>query len=79
MAIGSSLILCTLVSEIKSGRDISLVAEYHRSARASIITIVNRRLLLYEIATGVLRRNWYKKLSNGLIFVEPLTLITVKK
>jgi len=39
--------------------------------------IANRRWLLYEITTGILSRNWYKKLSNGFTFVEPLTLIAV--
>ena len=65
------------MSVIKSGFGINRVTEYQRSARALIIMIANRRWLLYEIATGILRRNWYKKLSNDFIFVEPLTLITV--
>ena len=78
MVTGSSLIVCTLVSLIKSRLDINHVTEYQRSARALFIMITTRRWLLYEISTGILRRNWYKKLSNGFIFVEPLTLITVK-
>ena len=78
MVAGSSPIVCTLVSLIKSRLDINHVAEYQRSARALFIMIVNRRWLLYEIVIGILRRNWYKKLSNDFIFVEPLTLITVK-
>jgi hypothetical protein len=69
MATGSSLILCTLVSVFKSGCDISHVAEYQRFTGAFIIMIANRRWLLYEIATGILRRNWYKKNFRMILFL----------
>jgi len=35
---------------------------------------------LYEIATGILRRNWYKKNFRMILFFqEPFTLITVNE
>ena len=69
MVIGSSPIVCTLVNLIKSRHLSNHVVEPQCSARVFIIMIVNRRWLLYEIATGILRRNWYRKLSNDFIFV----------